>query len=96
VTPSSAPDAYGAWWISLYNPKTLEAARVSNAEYAKVTLPPDQVVERSGKVKARALSEGGFRRLSHLRKGGDTASFFTLGFSRDADGHLRLPFQGGQ
>jgi hypothetical protein len=96
VTPSSAPDAYGAWWISLYNPKALAAARVSDAEYVKATLPPDQVVDRSGKVKDRVLSEGGFRSLSQMRKGGDTASFFTLGFSRDAAGQLRLPFQSDQ
>jgi hypothetical protein len=96
VTPTTAPDAYGAWWISLYNPKALAAARVSDAEYVKATLPPDQVVDRSGKVKDRVLSEGGFRSLSQMRKGGDTASFFTLGFSRDAAGQLRLPFQSDQ
>ncbi len=96
VTPSSAPDAYGAWWISLYNPKTLAAARVSDAQYANVTLPPGQVVGRSGKVKDRILMEGSFRSFSQLRKGGNNASLFTLGFSRDAAGRLRFPFQGGQ
>ena len=39
VLPPSAPDAYGGWWISVFEPKRLEGARVSDAEYKRVTLP---------------------------------------------------------
>lgn len=91
ITPSSAPDAYGAWWICLYNPKTLEAARVGDAEYAKATLPPNQVVDPSGKVKEAFL--GGASLLPSLRarlKGGDSASRHFLEFSRDPSGHIRI------
>ena len=95
ITPSSAPDAYGAWWIALYNPKTLKAARVGDAEYAKATLPPKQVVDPSGKVK-EAFS--GAANLPHslraLSKGGDSASRHFLEFSRDPSGHLRMLFPG--
>lgn len=86
ITPPEAPDAYKGWWICLYNPKTLEAARVSDAEYAKVTLPPDVVVEKSGKVKS-SFSNGEFMHHSFRSTGsGDAPSIFIPGFIRDPAG----------
>ena len=95
ITPASAPDAYGAWWICLYNPKTLESSRVSDSEYAKATLPPELVVDRSGKVR-KAFSDGmsvppAFRAR---RSSGDAASVFAPGFLRDSSGRLRALFSG--
>ena len=37
ILPPTAPDAYGGWWISVYEPRRLEQARVSDAAYKKVT-----------------------------------------------------------
>lgn len=91
ITPSSAPDAYGAWWICLYNPKTLKAARVGDAEYVKATLPPKEVMDSSGKVKEAFL--GGENLLPSLRarlKGGNSALQHFLEFSRDPSGHIRI------
>lgn len=91
ITPSSASDAYGAWWICLYNPKNLEAARVGDAEYARATLPPKQVLDPSGKVKEAFL--GGANLLPSLRsrlKAKDSALRHFLEFSRDPSGHIRI------
>lgn len=90
ITPASAPDAYGAWWICLYNPKTLEVARVGDAEYAKATTAFGQVVGASGKVRSGVWSEEHLKRSLRAQDGGDGASHFTLGFLRESGGWLRL------
>ena len=90
TTPPTAEDAYGAWWISIYNMKKLDAIRLSDAEYAKLTRPAEEVVGRNGLVLSSARlgpesEEGGRVRL--LR--GD-ASRVIRGFYRDANGHFQL------
>jgi hypothetical protein len=37
ITPPDAPDAYGGWWISVYNEKLLDASRASEEEMKKIT-----------------------------------------------------------
>lgn len=96
ITPASAPDAYGAWWICLYNPKTLEDARVGDAEYAKATMAFGQVVGASGKVRSGAWSEEHLKRSLRAHNGGDSASHFTLGFLREPGGWLRIFAPGGE
>lgn len=96
ITPASAPDAYGAWWICLYNPKTLEDARVGDAEYAKATMAFGQVVGASGKVRSGAWSEEHLKRSLRAHDGGDSASHFTLGFLREPGGWLRIFAPGGE
>lgn len=96
ITPASAPDAYGAWWICLYNPKTLKAARVGDAEYAKATMAFGQVVGASGKVRSGAWSEEHLKRSLRAHDGGDSASHFTLGFLRESGGWLRIFAPGGE
>lgn len=56
VNPPTAPDAYGGWWLSIYDPALLKSARVSDAEYGKVTLPFDEVNKRSGRVRLDRIS----------------------------------------
>jgi len=51
VTPPDAPDAYGGWWLAIYDPARLEKARITNALYRKVTLPFDEVNNRSGRLR---------------------------------------------
>lgn len=48
VTPPTAPDAYGGWWISIYDSKRLDGERVSDGQYAKVTLPFHEVNRANG------------------------------------------------
>jgi hypothetical protein len=38
VTPPTAEDAYGGWWISVYSTKALDDSRASEAELAAITV----------------------------------------------------------
>jgi len=96
ITPASAPDAYRAWWICLYNPKTLEGARVGDTEYAKATMAFGQVVGASGKVKSGVWTEKFLMHSLRAQKGGDSASHFILGFFREPSGWLRVAFPGSE
>jgi hypothetical protein len=40
VTPSSAEDAYGGWWISIYDTRLVELQRASDQELAQITVAP--------------------------------------------------------
>jgi hypothetical protein len=51
VTPPDAPDAYGGWWIAIYEQNRLDAARVSDAEYRKRTLPFGEVNHGNGTLR---------------------------------------------
>jgi hypothetical protein len=89
IMPKTAPDAYGAWWISLYNPKTLAAARLNDAEYAKLTKPPEQVVSKSGRVKHGNWTSEDLGMSARLKKGNADAPVLIRGFFRDATGQFR-------
>jgi hypothetical protein len=38
ITPPTDPDAYGGWWVSVYDEKELDAARASDAELKQITV----------------------------------------------------------
>lgn len=38
VTPASAPDAYGAWWVSVYDQTRLATCRVADNELNEITI----------------------------------------------------------
>ena len=38
VTPSSEPDAYGGWWVSVYNEDALNSVRASDKEMESITV----------------------------------------------------------
>jgi hypothetical protein len=90
VTPKDAPDAYGAWWVSLYNRKDLESVRLSDAEYARLVRPVNEVIDKKGRV----ISGGWTRKDAHLSRKmqdlGDSAKVILRGFYRDDDGVFRL------
>jgi len=44
ITPPTDPDAYGGWWVSVYNEKELDAARASDAELKQITVAKDTPV----------------------------------------------------
>lgn len=96
ITPASAPDAYGGWWICLYNPKTLAAARVGDAAYAKATTAFGKVVDASGKVRKGVATGEYLRQSPRAHNGGDSASHFIPGFLREPGGWLRLFVPGGE
>ncbi len=43
VTPPTAPDAFGGWWISVYDEKALDQQRASDAELAVITIPRSRI-----------------------------------------------------
>lgn len=51
ITPPTAPGSHGGWWISVYDPSRLEAARVGAAAYAKATRPFAEVNNENGTLR---------------------------------------------
>ncbi|MDD5199332.1 MAG: hypothetical protein PHC88_05965 [Terrimicrobiaceae bacterium] len=90
VTPSNAPDAYGAWWISLYNRKTLAKVRLSDAAYAKLTRPMQEVVDKHGRVIANGWTHKEMEMSEKIHDVGASAKVLLRGFYRDKNGDFRL------
>lgn len=44
VTPATDPDAYGGWWVSVYNQTALDNAKASPAELNQITVARDNPV----------------------------------------------------
>lgn len=90
IIPPTAPDAYGGWWISLFNPEKLDAARLSDSEYAKLTRPFDRIVDKSGRVKRNTwtIQDLGFAQRS--REATEGTPVLVRGFFRDAKGRFRV------
>ncbi|MFZ4682528.1 MAG: hypothetical protein ACOYMS_08505, partial [Terrimicrobiaceae bacterium] len=87
VTPTTAPDAYGAWWISLYNKKELAKVRLTDKEYASLVVPEEKVVDKSGRLIDNGWSEG---QVGKAMKKDPNARVLLRGFYRDKDGVFRL------
>lgn len=89
VTPPEAEDSYGGRWLVIYDPVRLAKARVSDAAYAKVTKPFDQVNQKNGQLRQDVLQENSdwlSRTLETLT--GQTQE--VRGFYRDKNGVFRL------
>ena len=89
LIPPDAPDSYGGTWMVIYHPERLERARLGNAEYAKVTVPFDQVAGRDGTL-LRRNAEANNNWLAGMMKNltGDMPE--VRGFYRDKNGVFRL------
>jgi hypothetical protein len=88
ITPPNAPDAYGAWWISFFNEKKLNEIRLSDAAYNKLTLPVDDVVDKTGKAKLTEWEARDVNRSSRAKEKG--SRLFFEGFYRDKDGNFHI------
>jgi hypothetical protein len=53
VTPETAEDSYGGWWVSVYDVKELDAARASEEEIAKITVGEEDLQKEEEEEKAR-------------------------------------------
>jgi hypothetical protein len=49
VTPETAEDAYGAWWVSVYDPKALDAARATEEELKDITMAEEDLEDEEPK-----------------------------------------------
>ncbi len=92
IMPPQDPQSLGAWWISIYDPKRLEKARLSNAAYQKVTLPATKVRTKNGTLQKNLQKKyQAFLAASMLHLFGKVPGF--LGFYRDENNQLKiLPF----
>jgi len=90
ITPKNAPDAQGAWWISLSNTEKLARTRVSDSEYAQVTRPKEEVVDKYGRLLIKTFKDTQ-RSMTDTIKELSASSGETLrGFYRNKDGSLRF------
>ena len=89
IIPPTAPDAYGGWWISLFNPQKLKAARLSDAEYAKLTRPFDRIVDKTGRVKRGTWSLQDLVQMFQIKSHNGQAPVLVRGFYRDEKGRFK-------
>ena len=89
ITPKTAPDAYGAWWISLYNRKSLDSVRMRPADYDRLTKLPSEVVDKNGRVIASGWKQTDLKLTKH-GKIDSNAHVILRGFYRDANGDFRV------
>ncbi len=87
ITPPDAPDAYGAWWVSLYNEKQLARVRLDDREYARLTRPLREVLDRQGRVRANVWSKD---EAAMSSRSGLDDRVMLRGFYRDKNGDFRL------
>lgn len=87
ITPRNAPDAYGAWWISLYYKKELAQVRLNDAEYAKLTRPFDEVMDKRGHVIDNGWTDS---QMSQSQRVDENGRVLLRGFYRDENGVFRL------
>jgi hypothetical protein len=90
ITPPDADDAYGAWWILVYNPQQLAAARVSDKAYAAVTRPFDEVVNRRGRIQDRLWMDLHGSVVESAHDMGRSARDLFRGFRRTEDGKFQI------
>lgn len=85
-TPPEAPDAYGGWWLCIYDPARLEQARVSDAAYTRVTQPFVEVNGSEGSMRAAQDDPAFMQMVDSLAE----TLPWVRGFTRDAQGVFRL------
>ncbi len=90
ITPAHAFDAYGAWWVSLYNPTELAKVRLSDSEYKRLVRPFDEVIGKKGRVISGGWSRKDAERSRKVRAEGSSAKVIMKGFYRDDNGVFRL------
>ena len=57
VTPETAEDAYGGWWISVYSNKLLDEARATEEEVKKLSVTEDELEKEEQAERERAKKE---------------------------------------
>ena len=90
ITPPTAPDAEGAWWVSLYNLKTLDAVRLPKAKYDALTKPPGEVIDGGGRIIAKGWTENDLKETDRLKSLHGTKNVLLRGFYRDKNGDFKL------
>jgi len=90
VTPPTDPDAEHAWWVSLYNLKSLDAVRLPKAKYDALTKPPGEVIDRGGNIIAKGWTENDLKETDRLKSLHGKKKVLVRGFYRDKNGDFQL------
>jgi hypothetical protein len=90
ISPPDGEDSYGAWWILVYNPKQLAAARVSDQAYARVTRPFEEVVNRRGRIQDRLWMDLQASVIESAHDVGRSTRDIFRGFRRTEDGKFQI------
>lgn len=89
ITPPKQADSYGGWWISIYDTKRIDGARVGDKQYAAVTRPFDEINNRNGTLKKAAVEAQENWMFESLRQVTGLVPKIR-GFYRDKEGVFRL------
>ncbi len=54
ITPETAPDAFGGWWVSVYDTAAIEKARASQEEMGKITATHEEMERQEKEAKKEA------------------------------------------
>jgi hypothetical protein len=54
VTPETAEDSYGGWWVSVYDVKELDAARATEEELKQITVDEEDLKKEEEEEKKKA------------------------------------------
>lgn len=57
ITPETAEDAYGGWWVTVYDAKALDAARATDEELKAITVDEDELEKEEEKAKEESRKE---------------------------------------
>jgi hypothetical protein len=68
VTPETAEDAYGGWWISVYSTKLLDEARASEEEMKKITVSEEELAKEEEAERERVKKEHAERKVAEKKK----------------------------
>lgn len=90
VTPLGAPDSYGAWWISCYNIKDMQAAKLDAREYARLTKPAANFRNADGQFSMKGWTKKDIQQSARLEGKGQSAMVIKRGFYRDKQGQFRM------
>lgn len=88
ITPRGAPEAFGAWWISIYNSKEMAKVRLTDQEYSAITLPASEVLAPFGRLKKKAWTKAELGLAPKMED--DADEIIQRGFYRDKDGVFRV------
>lgn len=68
ITPETAEDSYGGWWITVYDPKLLDEARASEEELKKITVTEEELAKEDAAEKDRVKQEQAAKKKADPKK----------------------------
>lgn len=70
ITPETAPDAFGGWWVSVYDTAAIEKARASQEELDKITATREEMenLQKEAKEEERKRKEAESQAKAEAKK----------------------------